>query len=94
MASSTAALAVSSLMPSTPPASTEIPRDYNFAADILDRNLAAGRANKPVFIDQRESWTYGELADRINRFSTALRAKGTGRACWSSPMYCCRGSRN
>ena len=29
----------------------EIPRDYNFAADILNRNLAAGRANKPAFID-------------------------------------------
>ena len=28
-----------------------VPRDYNFAADILDRNLKAGRANKPAFID-------------------------------------------
>src|SRR6476659_9900253 len=79
MASSAAALAISSTVPSVPPASIEIPRDYNFAADILDRNLAAGRANKPVFIDQRGSWTYGELAARVNRFGAALRAKGIRR---------------
>ena len=28
-----------------------IPRDYNFAADVLQRNLAAGRADKPAYID-------------------------------------------
>ena len=66
-------------MPGAPPTSTEIPRDYNFAADVLDRNLAAGRANKPAFIDQHRSWTYGELADRANRFGAALRAKGIRR---------------
>ena len=58
-----------------PPSSTDIPRAYNFAADILGRNTAAGRANKPVFIDQRASWTYGQLADRVNRFAAALRAR-------------------
>ncbi|MDT3685548.1 MAG: benzoate-CoA ligase family protein [Pseudorhodoplanes sp.] len=57
----------------------EISRDYNFAADILDRNLSAGRANKPVFIDRRGAWTYGQLADRVNRFGAVLRAKGMRR---------------
>jgi benzoate-CoA ligase len=57
----------------------EIPRDYNFAADILSRNLNAGRANKPVFIDSRGSWTYGQLADRVDRFGAALRARGIRR---------------
>jgi benzoate-CoA ligase len=79
MASSAAALAVSSPVPGVAPASAEIPRDYNFASDILDRNLAAGRANKPAFVDQRGSWTYGQLADRVNRFGAALRAKGIRR---------------
>jgi benzoate-CoA ligase len=79
MASSAAALAVSSPAPGAPPPSAEIPRDYNFAADILDRNLASGRANKPAFVDQRGGWTYGELADRVNRFGAALRAKGIRR---------------
>ncbi len=54
-------------------------RAYNFAADILSSNLAAGRANKPVFIDANGSWTYGQLADRAARFGAALRAKGIRR---------------
>jgi benzoate-CoA ligase len=57
----------------------EIPRDYNFAADILATNLAAGRANKPAFIDVNASWTYGQLADRAARFGAMLRAKGIRR---------------
>jgi benzoate-CoA ligase len=50
-----------------------IPRDYNFADDILRRNLAAGRANKTAYIDPRGSWTYGRLADRVARFANLLR---------------------
>src|SRR3954447_276712 len=53
-----------------------IPRSYNFAADILERNLAAGRGQKPAFIDPRGSWTYGELAERVDRFGNVLRALG------------------
>ena len=30
-----------------------VPRDYNFAADVLQSNLAAGRASKPAYIDAR-----------------------------------------
>jgi benzoate-CoA ligase family protein len=57
----------------------DIPRAYNFAADILQRNLAAGRADKPVFIDPRGAWTYGQLADRVARFGEALRRRGIQR---------------
>jgi benzoate-CoA ligase family protein len=53
-----------------------IPRNYNFADDILRRNLAAGRAGKPVYIDPRGSWTYGQLAERVARFGNALRGLG------------------
>ncbi|MGH6739877.1 MAG: AMP-binding protein, partial [Bradyrhizobium sp.] len=56
-----------------------VPRQYNFAADILDRNLKAGRADKPAFIDPRGSWTYGQLADRVARFAGVLRALGVRR---------------
>ena len=56
-----------------------IPRAYNFAADIIERNLAAGRASKPVYIDPRGSWTYGALADRVDRFGSALRSLGIRR---------------
>ena len=60
------------------PADT-IPREYNFAADILARNLAAGRARKAAYIDARGSITYGELADRVERFGQALRRLGIRR---------------
>ena len=64
-----------------PPA--EVPREYNFAADILKRNLDVGRAGKVAFIDHRpggsKSFTYGELADRVERFGHVLRALGLRR---------------
>jgi benzoate-CoA ligase len=56
-----------------------IPRDYNFAADVLLRNLAAGRADKPAFIDPRGTWTYRQLADRVDRFGAVLRSLGLRR---------------
>jgi benzoate-CoA ligase family protein len=56
-----------------------IPRHYNFAADIIDRNLKAGRAEKPAFIDPRGTWSYGQLADRVARFAASLRALGVRR---------------
>ncbi len=57
-------------------AAAGIPRVYNFADDILRRNLNAGRASKPAFIDPRGSWTYGELAERVLRFGHVLRNLG------------------
>ena len=58
-----------------PPEST-IPRDYNFAADILKRNLDAGRGDKTAFIDDRGHYTYRDLAARIERFGQGLRRLG------------------
>jgi len=57
----------------------DVPRHYNFAADILDLNLKAGRTGKPVFIDHRGSWTYGQLADRVERFGNLLHSLGVRR---------------
>ena len=57
----------------------KVPRDYNFAADVLRRNLDAGRANKPAYIDARGTLTYGELANRVARFGAALRGLGIRR---------------
>ena len=56
-----------------------VPRDYNFAADVLQSNLAAGRAKKPAYIDARGTHTYGQLADRVARFGAALRGLGIKR---------------
>ena len=51
-----------------------IPRDYNFAAAILMHNLDAGRGEKVAYIDPRGSWTYRDLAARVDSFGRALRA--------------------
>jgi benzoate-CoA ligase len=57
----------------------DIPRAYNFAADILRRNLDAGRGGKPAYIDPRGSWTYGQLDERVDRFGAVLRGLGVRR---------------
>ena len=51
---------------------TEIPRDYNAAEDLLGSNLRAGRAGKTAVIDDAGRYTYGELAERADRFGNAL----------------------
>jgi benzoate-CoA ligase family protein len=56
-----------------------VPRIYNFAADMLERNLRAGRANKAAYIDPRGTWSYGQLADRVDRFGEVLRGLGIRR---------------
>ena len=56
-----------------------IPRIYNFAADVLERNLKAGRAGKAAYIDPRGTWTYGKLAERVDRFGAVLRSLGVRR---------------
>jgi benzoate-CoA ligase family protein len=61
---------------SAAPVAATVPRDYNFAADILARNLAAGRADKIAFIDHRGKHSYADLADRVERFGHVLRGLG------------------
>src|SRR5579871_3162352 len=56
-----------------------MPRHYNFAADVLARNLAAGRGGKPAYIDSRGTWSYAQLAERVARFGNLLRGLGIQR---------------
>ncbi|HZC56067.1 MAG TPA: AMP-binding protein, partial [Xanthobacteraceae bacterium] len=60
--------------PSASFSASAIPRDYNFSADILKRNLDAGRAEKAAFIDHRGQYSYADLADRVERFGNVLRS--------------------
>ncbi|SPR96309.1 benzoate-CoA ligase family protein [Cupriavidus taiwanensis] len=53
-----------------------LPSRYNAAADLLSRNLAAGRGAKTAYRDDTTALTYAELDDRARRFAGALRAAG------------------
>ncbi len=57
---------------SVSPPIVDIPRDYNAAYDLIERNLAAGRAGKAAYIDDAGTYTYAELAERVNRAGNAL----------------------
>ncbi|MBX6368463.1 MAG: benzoate-CoA ligase family protein [Rhodospirillales bacterium] len=53
----------------------ELPRDYNAASDLIGRNLAA-RPDKVAIVDDNGSYTYRDLAERVDRFADALRRLG------------------
>jgi benzoate-CoA ligase len=61
---------------SVSPPRIDIPREYNAAVDLIERNLQAGRADKTVYIDASGAHTYAELNERINRFAGALTQLG------------------
>ena len=46
---------------------------YNAAVDLIDRNLTAGRQARTAFIDEAGRYSYGDLAERVDRFANALR---------------------
>jgi benzoate-CoA ligase len=54
----------------------DIPPEYNAAHDLLERNLRAGRGAKLAYLDDHGSYTYGELAKRVNRCANALAGLG------------------
>jgi len=60
---------------SSPPV-LRIPDRFNAAHDLVERNLRAGRASKVAYIDDLGSYTYGVLAERVDRFANALADSG------------------
>ena len=60
------------------PATIELPQEYNAAHEFIDANLARGRSEKIAFVDATGRYTYGELAERVNRAGNALRMLGAG----------------
>lgn len=68
----------------TMPAPAEVPapptlafdRYYNAASDFIDRHLAEGRGDKTAVIDDAGTYTYRDLAERVNRAGNAFRALG------------------
>ena len=53
-----------------------VPRGYNAAVDLIERNLKAGRAEKLAFRDGHAGLTYGALAEQADRCANALRQLG------------------
>lgn len=53
-----------------------VPRVYNAAFDLIERNLRAGRSAKIAYIDDRGAYTFGDLAARVNRAANMLLALG------------------
>src|SRR5262249_11878297 len=55
------------------------PERMNCVVELLDRWVAAGHGNQPCLISPAESWTYAQLAERVNRIANVLtRALGMG----------------
>jgi 4-hydroxybenzoate-CoA ligase len=52
---------------------------YNAASDLIDRNIAAGRGDKPAFIDRQRRLTYAELERDTARAANYLRGLGLRR---------------
>lgn len=61
---------------SVSPPRIDVPREYNAAYDLIERNLQAGRGAKVAFHDDSGSITYAQLAERVNRFGSGLLAMG------------------
>jgi benzoate-CoA ligase len=61
---------------STSPPRVDIPRDYNAAYDLLQRN--ASRSGKTAYLDAATgaTLTYGQLHEQAQRFANALRGRG------------------
>jgi benzoate-CoA ligase family protein len=61
---------------STNPPTLSLPRAYNAAVDFIDRHLAEGRGAKTAVRDDRGSYTYAELAQRVDRAGNMMRGLG------------------
>ena len=61
---------------SVSPPVVRIPRDYNAANDLIERNLAAGGAARLAYVDDAGQYTFAQLAERVDRFGSGLRAMG------------------
>ncbi len=51
---------------------------FNVAVPFIDRHLAEGRADRAAIRTERETVTYGQLAERVNRCGNALKDLGIG----------------
>lgn len=48
------------------------PERLNVVSELLDSHVVAGHGHRPALIGASESWSYGELAARVNRIANVL----------------------
>lgn len=60
------------------PPSITVPRQYNAAAEFVDRHLHEGRGGRIAVIDDGGRYTYADVAQRVNRAGNALLGLGVG----------------
>jgi len=58
---------------------TRFDDEYNAAVDLIARNLAAGRADKPAFIDIHGTHSYGDVERLSNKVANAMTGLGIRR---------------
>jgi 2-aminobenzoate-CoA ligase len=51
----------------------QYPERLNCAADLLDKMVASGCAERPAICGAHGSWTYSQLLDKVNRIAHVLR---------------------
>ena len=54
----------------------QYPAELNAAAELLDRNVALGRGNRPAIYYRDQMLTYNDLLERVNRMGNALKKLG------------------
>ena len=61
------------------PGYRELPERVNICAEALDRQIAAGLADKAAFVSDRGEITYAALAAQVNAMASGLEGLGIGR---------------
>jgi acyl-coenzyme A synthetase/AMP-(fatty) acid ligase len=54
----------------------QVPREYNAASHFIDRHLLEARGGKTAYIDDNGSYSYADLAARVNRAGNVLASLG------------------
>jgi benzoate-CoA ligase len=70
---------LSRLDPSQSPPHLHIPKDYNAAHDLIQRNLQIGIAEKIAYVDDERSLSFGDLDRRSSAFAHTLGVLGIER---------------
>jgi benzoate-CoA ligase family protein len=69
-------VAFATIDPSSTPPHVDLPRDFNLAAELIDRHLDEGRGDRIAVIDDDGRHSYRDLADRIARAAAVLAGLG------------------